>query len=76
MAYTPTKTHYGIAAVIIVTIIIWAGWKYWGWFGSSSPVIHKDGEACTTTAGTAGVYKNGVCTDSGRPPGGGPNSNL
>lgn len=76
MTYTPTKTHYGIGAAILIAIsIIWAGWKYGGWFREST-IVHKDGEACTTTGGTAGVYKNGICTDSGRPPGGGPNSNL
>lgn len=75
MSYTPTKTHYGIGIVIIIAIVLWAGSKYWGWFGSSTkPVEHKDGEACTTSGGTAGVYKGGICTDSGGAPGGGPNS--
>lgn len=74
MAYKPTNTHYGIAAVIIIAIILLAGWKYWGWFGSSA-TSHKDGEACTTSAGTAGVYKGGICTDSGGAPGN-PNSTV
>lgn len=66
MAYTPTKTHYGIGAVILIAIIIWAGWKYWGWFGSSNSKP-ANGSPCTTTAGMPGTYTNGICTDSGGP---------
>lgn len=69
-----TKEHYigGVIGVFLGLLIIWLGHKYWGWFGGTKADSKKDGSPCTTTAGTSGTYTNGVCTDAGGAPGGGP----
>lgn len=80
MADTPTKTHYGIVAVIIIAaIVLYFGFRTGGWFRSSA-VSHKDGEACTTKdsygISVSGIYKNGICVATPVGPGnnGGSNS--
>lgn len=63
MAYEATKT-YGITIVIIVAIILLVGWKYFGWFQTTSK-IKKDGDSCIVKDSTGseinGTYKNGIC---------------
>lgn len=67
MAIVITKTQYGIGFALLVALVLFLGWKYWGWFGGAGASEKKEGDACIDTNGNPSVIENGVCKEIVRP---------
>lgn len=81
MAYTPTNTHYGIGLLILVAVVLFVGWKWFGWFAPSNPTAPKEGDPCTVKdaggVSIPGKYDSkGKCIPTPGGPNGGPDTTV